>query len=77
MMNQIMKSQISESEEDGIVNNLMDATARGKGRCGIRKGGIEGGIGRGRGMGVRGTREGGRGGKGESKERDGINDKYK
>ena len=50
----------------------MDITA---GRCGIRKGGIEGGIGRG--MGVRGTREGGRGGRGESEERDGINDKYK
>ena len=50
-------SKFSESEELSIVSDLMEATARGRERRGIRRGGVEGGRrrSRGRGMGVRGT----------------------
>ena len=49
-------SEFSESEEDSIVSDLMKATTRGRGRHGIERGAVKGGRGRGRGMGVRGTR---------------------
>ena len=70
-------SEFSESEEDSIVSDVMEATARGRERPGIGRGGVKGGRGRGRGMGVRGTRERGKGVRGKGKERDGINNKYK
>ena len=68
-------SEFSESEEDSIVSDLMETTTRG--RCGIGRGGVKQGRGRGRGTRVRETRERGRGVRRKSKERDGINNKYK
>ena len=68
-------SEFRESEEDSIVSDLMETTATG--RCGIGRGGIKQGRGRGRSTRVRGTKERGRGVRRKSKERDGINNKYK
>ena len=36
-------SEFSESEEDRTVSDLMKATARGRGRRGIGRGGVKGG----------------------------------
>ena len=68
-------SEFSESEEDSIVSDLMETTTRGK--PGIGRGGVKQGRGRERGTRVRGTRERGRRVRRKSKERDGINNKYK
>ena len=48
-------SKFSESKEGRTVSDLMEATTRGRGRRGIGRGGVKGR--RGRGLGVRGTRE--------------------